>query len=70
MSDDIKNAERDISTNVKQSLPEYFAIEKDAADLKRPRSFACHTMAFGLTSGTTMWNTVDLGRCCVSKTDR
>ena len=60
----------DISTNLQPSLPKQFAIENVVADLKMPRSFACRMVTFGLTFGTTMWNTVDLGRCCVSKTDR
>ena len=57
MSDDgIKDAARDISTNLQPSLPnKQFAIEKAVADLKRPSLIACRTVMFGLTSGRTMW---------------
>ena len=49
----IKDAARDIFTNLQQSLREQFAIEKAVADLKRPRSNAFRTVTFGLTSGRT-----------------
>ena len=63
---DIKDAASDMCTTLQPSLPEQFAIEKVLAELKRPRSIACRMVIVGLTSGTTMWNTVDLGRCFVS----
>ena len=56
MSDgDIKDAERDISTNLQPSLPKQFAIEKAVADLKMPRSSLYRTVMFGLTSGRILW---------------
>ena len=54
MSDGIKDAARDISTNLQPSLPKQFAIEKAVADLKRPRLSLYRTVMFCLTSGRTM----------------
>ena len=59
---DIKDAASDMCTTLQPSLPEQFAIEKVLAELKRPRSIACRMVMVGLT-----WNTVDLGRCSVSR---
>ena len=49
---DIKDAARDISTNLQPSLPKQDAIEKVVAYIKI-RLY--RTVIFGLTSGMTMW---------------
>ena len=56
MSDgDIKDAAKNIFTNLQPSLPKQLAIEKAVADLKMPKSSLYRTEMFGYTSGRTMW---------------